>query len=98
MIRSNSFNLTSNSSRTGKAISDSSRTGVISCFSGGRRIVKCTRSTDGSAFNKLRQVRSPGCGSPETKSTRRRSLTPFTDKTARLLIFVSSEGSDLRLN
>ena len=47
MIRSNSLSLSSNSSRDGKAISDSSRIGVPSCFSGGRRMVKWTRSTAG---------------------------------------------------
>ncbi len=35
---------------SGKAISDSSLIGVPSCFSGGRRMVKWTRSTDGIGF------------------------------------------------
>ena len=52
MIRSNSLILSRNSSRTGKAISASSFSGVRSSFSGGRRMVKCTRSTDGSAFSR----------------------------------------------
>ena len=69
----------------GKAISDSSLIGVPSCFSGGRRMVKWTRSTDGSDFSMLRQVRSPACGSPETSSTRRRSRTPLTTATARVV-------------
>src|SRR6185312_5210336 len=82
--------LLTNSSRVGKAISDSSLIGVPSCFSGGRKMVKCTRSTDGSDFRILRQVRSPSLGSPETKSTRSLSRTPSIDTTARLLTGVSS--------
>src|ERR1700710_654388 len=69
MMRSKSLILTWNSSRTGKAISASSFSGVWSSFSGGRRMVKCTRSTAGSAFSSRRQVRSPECGSPEVSST-----------------------------
>jgi len=37
--------------------------------------VKCTRSTLASDFNRLRQVRSPECGSPDTSSTRNLSRT-----------------------
>ena len=81
-----------NSSRVGKAISDSSSIGVASCLSGGRRMVKWTRSTDGSAFSRLRHTRSPACGSPETSSTRKRSRTPDTVTTARLFCRVSSAG------
>ena len=74
-----------NNSRVGKAISDKFvRSGVASCLSGGRRMVKCTRSTDGSALSRLRHTRSPACGSPETSSTRSRSRTPDTVTTARL--------------
>ena len=40
-------------------------------------MVKCTRSTALSDFNRLRQVRVPGCGTPETSSTRSRSRTPL---------------------
>lgn len=36
-----------------------SESGVPSSLSGGRRIVKCTRSTEGSALSKRRQIRSP---------------------------------------
>jgi hypothetical protein len=79
MTRSNSSSFSTNSSRVGKAMSDSSLIGVPSCFSGGRRMVKWTRSTEASAFSRLRQVRSPGCGSPDTSSTRRRSRMPFGD-------------------
>ncbi len=53
-------------------------------------MVKCTRSTEGSDFSRLRQVRSPACGSPETSSTRSRSRTPETETAARLLASVSS--------
>ena len=42
-----------NSSRVGNAISDSSLIGVPSCFSGGRRMVKCTRSTLASDFEQV---------------------------------------------
>ena len=76
MTRSNWSSFSTNNSRVGKAISDSSSIGVTSCLSGGRRMVKCTRSTDGSAFSRLRHTRSPACGSPETSSTRNRSRTP----------------------
>ena len=71
-----------------------------SCFSGGRRMVKWTRSTDGSDFRRLRQARSPACGSPDTSSTRSRSRTPLTTKAARLLSSVSSlrAGLDLDLD
>src|SRR3712207_7332484 len=68
MIRSNSLIFCWNSSRVGKAMSDSSLMGVPSCFSGGRRMVKWTRSTLASDLRRLRQVRSPACGSPETRS------------------------------
>ncbi len=61
-----------------------------SCLSGGRRIVKCTRSTDGSLLSRLRQVRSPLCGSPEINNTRSRSRTPVTTMAARLLAKVIS--------
>ena len=81
-----------NSSRVGKAISDSSSIGVASCLSGGRRMVKWTRSTDGSAFSSERHTRSPACGSPETSSTRSRSRTPLMATTARLFSSVSSAG------
>ena len=50
-----------NRSATGKAISDSSLIGTPSPpFSGGRRMVKWTRSTLASDFNRLRHMRSPG--------------------------------------
>src|SRR5712691_9728880 len=78
------------SSRVGNAISESSLIGVPSCFSGGRRMVKCTRSTLASDLSRLRQVRSPECGSPETRSTRSLSRTPSIETTARLLTEVSS--------
>ena len=93
MMRSNSSILSRKSSRVGKAIRLNSSTGTPSCFSGGRRIVKCTRSTLLSDFRRLRQVRSPACGSPETRSTRRRSRTPFIWITAALLRAVSSPGA-----
>ena len=92
MIRSNSPILSTNSSRTGKAISASSFSGVRSSFSGGRRMVKCTRSTDGSAFSSRRHVRSPWCGSPEISSTRSRSRTPLISTTARLFSCDTSPG------
>ena len=38
-------------------------------------------------------MRWPGCGSPETSSTRSRSRTPFTVNTARLLRSVSSPST-----
>src|SRR5580704_4905165 len=82
-----------NSSRVGNAISDNSLIGVPSCFSGGRRMVKCTRSTEASDLSRLRQVRSPACGSPETRSTRSLSRTPSMVTTARLLTVVNSPGS-----
>ena len=82
-----------NSSRVGNAISDSSLIGVPSCFSGGRRMVKWTRSTLASDLSRLRQVRSPACGSPETSSTRSLSRTPSIETTARLLTAVSSLSS-----
>src|SRR5216684_1287586 len=93
MMRWNSLIFCWNSSRVGKAISESSLIGVPSCFSGGRRMVKCTRSTLASDFSRLRQVRSPACGSPETSSTRSLSRTPSIDTTARLLTGVSSPSS-----
>ena len=93
MIRWNSLIFCWNSSRVGKAISESSLIGVPSCFSGGRRMVKCTRSTLASDLSRLRQVRSPACGSPETSSTRSLSRTPSIDTTARLLTGVSSPSS-----
>ena len=46
-------------------------------------MVKCTRSTAGSDFSRLRQMRSPACGSPETSSTRSRSRTPLTRRARR---------------
>ena len=49
---------------------------------GGRRMVKWTRSTLASDFNRLRHIRSPGCGSPDTSSTRSLSRTPLTVTTA----------------
>ncbi|GAV36983.1 hypothetical protein ROTAS13_04673 [Roseomonas sp. TAS13] len=91
-IRSKSRNRCWNSSRTGKAISASSFSGVLSSFSGGRRMVKWTRSTFGSAFSSRRQVRSPACGSPETRSTRSRSRTPLIVTTARLFRVETSPG------
>ena len=51
-------------------------------------MVKCTRSTEASDFSRLRQVRSPACGSPETSSTRSLSRTPSIATTARLLMVV----------
>src|ERR1700752_4407421 len=93
MISWNSLIFCWNNSRVGNAISDNSLIGVPSCFSGGRRMVKCTRSTLASDFNKLRQVRSPECGSPETSSTRSLSRTPSMATTARLLTSVSSFSS-----
>ena len=56
-------------------------------------MVKCTRSTLASDFSRLRQVRSPECGSPETSSTRSLSRTPSIATTARLLTGVSSFSS-----
>ena len=93
MMSWNSLIFCWNSSRVGKAISDSSLIGVPSCFSGGRRMVKCTRSTVASDLSRLRQVRSPACGSPETSSTRSLSRTPSIETTARLLTGVSSFSS-----
>src|SRR5882672_10486551 len=93
MINWNSLIFCWNNSRVGNAMSESSLIGVPSCFSGGRRMVKCTRSTLASDFSRLRQVRSPECGSPETSSTRSLSRTPSIDTTARLLTVVSSRSS-----
>ena len=93
MINWNSLIFCWNSSRVGNAINDSSLIGVPSCFSGGRRIVKWTRSTLGSDLSRLRQVRSPECGSPDTSSTRSLSRTPSIETTARLLTGVSSPSS-----
>ena len=56
-------------------------------------MVKCTRSTLASDLSRLRQVRSPECGSPETSSTRNLSRTPSIETTARLLTSVSSFSS-----
>src|SRR5216110_3441020 len=53
MINWKSLILCWNSSRVGNAISDNSLIGVPSCFSGGRKMVKCTRSTEASAFSRL---------------------------------------------
>ena len=53
MMRSNSFSFCSNSSRIGKTIRLSSRTGVKSSFCGVRRMVKWTRSTAGSLFKQV---------------------------------------------
>ncbi|KJR41720.1 hypothetical protein MCHI_002382 [Candidatus Magnetoovum chiemensis] len=93
MISWNSLIFCWNSSRVGNAISDSSLIGVPSCFSGGRRMVKWIRSTLGSDLSRLRQVRSPECGSPDTSSTRSLSRTPSIDTTARLLTGVNSPSS-----
>src|ERR1700693_244564 len=93
MMSWNSLIFCWNNSRVGNAISDSSLIGVPSCFSGGRRIVKCTRSTLASDFRRLRQVRSPECGSPETRSTRSLSRTPSIATTAPLLNSVRSFSS-----
>ena len=82
-----------NRSAVGKAISDSSEAGTPSCFSGGRKMVKCTNSTLASARRRLRQPRSPGCGSPETRSTLSRSRTPSITTTALLSMSVSSPGT-----
>ena len=46
-----------------------------------------------SDLSRLRQVRSPACGSPETSSTRSLSRTPSIETTARLLMAVSSLSS-----
>ena len=46
-----------------------------------------------SDFSRLRQVRSPECGSPDTSSTRSLSRTPSIATTARLLTSVSSFSS-----
>ncbi len=59
---------------------------------GGRRMVKWTRSTSASDFNRFRQARSPACGSPETSRTRRFWRIPSSAGTARLLLVVSSPG------
>ena len=56
-------------------------------------MVKWTRSTAASDFSRLRHVRSPACGSPETSSTRRFSRTPSAVTTTRLLAGVSSPGT-----
>ena len=66
--------------------------GVPSCFSGGRRMVKCTSSTLASDFSRLRQVRSPAWGSPETSRTFNLSRTPSMVTTALLFSAVSSSG------
>ena len=96
MIRSKSLIFSENSSRVGKAISESWWIGVPSCFSGGRRMVKWTRSTAASDLSRLRHVRSPACGSPETRRTRRFSRTPSAAMTTRLLAGVSSPGTGSR--
>ena len=90
MIKSKSFIFSKNSSRVGNAIRLSSPTGTPSCFPGGRRMVKWTRSTELSDFSKLRQVRPPACGSPDTNKTRKRSRTPFIWISAVLFRSVSS--------
>ena len=90
MIRSKSLIRSMNSSWVGKAISDSSLTGTPSDLSGGRRMVKWIRSTAASDFSRLRQVRSPAWGSPETSSTRSRSRTPLMLMAVLLLRSVSS--------
>ena len=92
-MRSKSLIFSENSSRVGKAMSESWWIGVPSCFCGGRRIVKCTRSTAASDFKRLRHTRSPACGSPETSSTRKFSRTPSATTTTRLLAGVSSPGA-----
>ena len=56
-------------------------------------MVKCTRSTDGSAFSSLRQARSPWFGSPDTSSTCSRSRTPLIVTTAWLLTSDTSPAS-----
>ena len=56
-------------------------------------MVKCTSSTLASALSRLRQVRSPACGSPETSSTRILSRMPSIGSTALLLTSVSSPGT-----
>src|SRR3981081_3912975 len=91
MMRLNSLIFCWNNSRVGNAISDSSLIGVPSCFSGGRKIVKCTRSTEASDLSRLRQVRSPACGSPETSSTRSLSPTPSLGPTRRVLMAVDCD-------
>ena len=96
MIKSKSSIFSRNSSRVGKAISDNSSTGTASCFPGGRRIVKCTRSTELSDFNKLRHVRVPGCGSPLTRRTRKRSRMALIDKSMLLFCSVNSPSSGAR--
>ena len=92
-MRSKSLILSENSSRVGKAMRASWLSGVPSCLCGGRRMVKCRRSTAASDFNRLRHTRSPACGSPETRSTRRFSRTPSATTTMRLLAAVSSPGA-----
>ncbi len=79
-------------------MSESSLIGVPSCFSGGRRIVKWTRSMAVSDFRRLRQARSPACGSPETSSTRRFSRMPSMTWTARLFAVVISPSSGATSN
>ena len=93
MIRSKSSIFSRNNSRVGNAIKLSSETGTPSCFSGGRKIVKCTKSTELSDLSKLRHVRPPGCGSPDTNRTRKRSRTPFIWISAVLLRSVNSLSS-----
>ncbi len=94
-MRSNSPNRRSNNSSVGNGISASSCSGVKSCLSGGRRMEKCTRSTAGSDFSRLRHTRAPGCGSPVISSTRNRSRTPLAANAARLLASVISCGPGL---
>ena len=48
-------------------------------------MVKWTRSTLASDFSRLRHMRSPGCGSPDTSSTLSLSRTPSIVTTALLL-------------
>ena len=56
-------------------------------------MVKCTRSTLASDLSRLRHVRSPACGSPDTNSTRNLSRTPSIETTTRLFSVVSSPSS-----
>ena len=56
-------------------------------------MVKCTKSTEPSDFSKLRHVRSPAWGSPETSNTRKFSRMPLSVVKARLLTGVISSSS-----
>ena len=61
-------------------------------------MVKCTKSTAGSARNNRRQLRSPWFGSPETSSTRSRSRTPSRLTTAWSFSSETSPGSAAALS